>query len=271
MRLTLVSLLCLLHFLQAEARIDTLWVYSESMQKEIGTTIILPDNYDSTSWHYPVVYLLHGAGGDYGNWLRRVPLLEQYASDHQFILACPDGGLTSWYLDSPIDSTYRYETYITSELLPTVDSLYRTQPSPSRRAITGLSMGGHGSLFLSLRHPNLFGLAGSMSGGLDLRPFPDNWDLPLRLGTFTASPENWNSHSVVFIACTITTPQHFIIDCGTSDFFLEANRALHSVFVSQDITHVYTERLGGHNWSYWRESIVSHLAFFADEFSVYYD
>jgi S-formylglutathione hydrolase FrmB len=266
MRITLTVTFCLFLLFHSEARVDTLWVYSKSMNIDIGTTIILPENYDSSQWNYPVVYLLHGAGGDYGNWLRRVPDLEQYATDHQFILACPDGGLTSWYLDSPIDSTFRYETYITSELLPTVDSLYRTQPSPSRRAITGLSMGGHGALFLSMRHPNLFLCAGSMSGGVDLRPFPDNWDLPLRLGFLSEFPDNWNSHSVVFIASTIITKQNFIIDCGSDDFFLPVNRALHSVLLSRDIAHHYSERTGSHNWPYWRESIIEHLQFFAHEF-----
>ena len=75
MRIT--SLLVFLVFnLSIYARVDTLWVHSNAMSKEIGSTVILPDNYDSSDWSYRVVYILHGAGGDYGNWLRRFPKLE---------------------------------------------------------------------------------------------------------------------------------------------------------------------------------------------------
>ena len=63
---------------------------------------------------------------------------------------------TSWYLDSPIDSTMKYESYIIDELVPTVDRVYRTQPHINNRAITGLSMGGHGAMYLSLRNPEVF-------------------------------------------------------------------------------------------------------------------
>jgi S-formylglutathione hydrolase FrmB len=163
------------------ARVDTLWVHSEAMDKEIGSLVIVPENYETSTWHYRTVYILHGFGGNFGNWLRRVPELEELADEHKFILVFPDGGLSSWYLDSPIDTAMMYETYMIDELVPAVDKSYRTQPDNKHRAITGLSMGGHGALYLSLRNPEVFGAGGSMSGGVDLRPFMDEWDLPLRL------------------------------------------------------------------------------------------
>ena len=72
MRLILFASFLWLSF-QASARIDTVWVHSEAMDKEIGTLVIVPDNYQSSQWDYRSVYILHGAGGDYGNWLSRVP------------------------------------------------------------------------------------------------------------------------------------------------------------------------------------------------------
>jgi S-formylglutathione hydrolase FrmB len=70
-----------------------------------------------------------------------------------------------------------------------VDNNYSTLKSPKGRAITGLSMGGHGALYLAIKHPDVFGATGSMSGGVDIRPFPFNWDLAKRLGSYAGHPK----------------------------------------------------------------------------------
>ncbi len=96
-----------------------------------------------------------------------MPELTTYADRYNVLIVCPDGQ-NSWYLDSPVKPTVRYETFMTAELLPFVDKRYRTQPDRQHRAITGLSMGGHGALFLAMRHRDLYGQAGSLSGGSGL-------------------------------------------------------------------------------------------------------
>lgn len=75
----------------------------------------------------------------------------------------------SWYFDSPVDTAYRYETHISKEVVGFIDGHYRTRANKKYRAITGLSMGGHGALFIALRHSDIFGAAGSISGGVDLK------------------------------------------------------------------------------------------------------
>ncbi len=82
------------------------------------------------------------------------------------MIVCPDGGYTSWYFDSPVDSTYRFETFVGTEVPEYMDENYRTIADGRGRAITGLSMGGHGGLFLAFRHADLFSACGSMSGAL---------------------------------------------------------------------------------------------------------
>ena len=99
------------------------------------------------------------------------------ADTYGVIIVMPDGGFDSWYYDSPVEPTYRYETFVARELVEYIDSHYRTKAEPSARAIAGLSMGGHGALYLAIRHQNVFGAAGSLSGGVDIRPFPDNWNI----------------------------------------------------------------------------------------------
>ncbi|HEV7330471.1 MAG TPA: alpha/beta hydrolase-fold protein [Flavisolibacter sp.] len=64
------------------------------------------------------------------------------------MIVCPDGAFGSWYFDNPVDTTLKYETYISKELVVWVDKNYKTIASPKGRAITGLSVGGHGALIM---------------------------------------------------------------------------------------------------------------------------
>jgi len=95
--------------------------------------------------------------------------LSKYADRYDFIIVCPDGNYSNWYMDSPVDSSFRYETYMARELLQWVDEHYKTIRSREGRAITGLSMGGHGAFYLAFRNQDTFGAAGSMSGGVDIK------------------------------------------------------------------------------------------------------
>ena len=232
------------------ATVDTIIIRSNAMQKDIKCVVIKPDSYNKKPAHrggknsFPVVYLLHGYSGNYGNWVSQSNIKE-LADSYQLIIVCPDGEFSSWYIDSPVDSTMKYETYVGKEVPEAIDKLYRTIPSRKARAITGLSMGGHGGLFLGLRHPDIFGACGSMSGGVDLRPFPKNWHLSKRLGDTILNADNWKNYSVVnIIEKDHGDSSKIIIDCGTEDFFLDVNRALHKKMLGLKIQHDYIERPG---------------------------
>ena len=250
------------------ARVDTIVVYSNAMQKNIKVAVVIPDNAKlQTGVKFPVVYLLHGYSGNHGSWLKDAPQLQYRADQYQVMLVCPDGGYGSWYYDSPINDSIKYETFITKELLPFIDSNFPTSANKDHRAITGLSMGGHGGLFLGIRHSDLFGNAGSVCGGVDIRPFPNSWDIKKSLGTIIEHPQNWTDYSVVTIAKNLKPGQlHIIFDCGVSDFFIDVNRSLHQVLLTNKIDHDYTERPGGHNKAYWSNSIDYQLQFFAKKF-----
>ena len=250
------------------ARVDTILVYSNAMQKNIKVAVVIPDNANlQTGIKFPVVYLLHGYSGNHGSWLKDAPQLQYRADQYQVMLVCPDGGYGSWYYDSPINDSIKYETFITKELLPYIDSNFPTSANKDHRAITGLSMGGHGGLFLGIRHSDLFGNAGSVCGGVDIRPFPNSWDIKKSLGTIIEHPQNWTDYSVVTIAKNLKPGQlHIIFDCGVSDFFIDVNRSLHQVLLTNKIDHDYTERPGGHNKAYWSNSIDYQLQFFAKKF-----
>ncbi|MBJ7880031.1 alpha/beta hydrolase [Gelidibacter salicanalis] len=249
------------------SRVDTLMVASASMNKSIPNLVILPDHYSAEQESYPVLYLLHGAGGTYADWVSKVPKLKAYADTYNLIIVCPDGGLTSWYFDSPMDVKMKYETYISKELINAIDTTYNTTAEKSGRAITGLSMGGHGAFYLAFKHQDIWGAAGSMSGGLDIRPFPNNWDLNKRLGNYAEYKDNWEENTVINMVYKLTDNSlKLIFDCGISDFFYDANKRLHEKLMERNIAHDYIERPGNHNWAYWSNSIQYQLLFFNDYF-----
>ena len=248
-------------FVTNAATVDTVVTYSLSMKKNIRAVVIRPDRY-SKKQSSPVVYLLHGYSDAYNDWIKKVPAIAKYADDNGFMIVCPDGGYSSWYMDSPVDSTVKYETYITSELINWIDNHYNTIKDRTGRAITGLSMGGHGALYLAFRHQDVFGAAGSMSGGVDLRPFPNNWDLAKRLGSYSTHPDNWEKNSVVNLTYLLTSDSLAIImDCGTEDFFYRPNEQLHQKLLDRNIAHDYVSRPGDHSWEYWTNAIKYQLLF----------
>ncbi|MNQ11275.1 Endo-1,4-beta-xylanase Z precursor [compost metagenome] len=269
MKKTIYSILLLLFVFTAKAaKVDTLQVFSSSMQKNIKTCVIVPENYKKSKKAFPVVYLLHGYSGNYRSWAKDFKELGKQVDQYGFIVVGVDGNYSSWYFDSPIDPSFKYETYVVKELVPFIDKQYRTIADRKARAISGLSMGGHGALYLSFRHQDVFGAAGSMSGGVDFRPFPENWDIKKRLGSITEFPENWNQNTVTNMLDLVKDNKlKLIIDCGVDDFFMKVNRELHAKMLELKINHDYIERPGEHNIKYWENSLKYQLLFFYNYFN----
>ncbi len=244
-------------------QVDTITIHSQ-MGRDLKNVVILPEDYTSGNDRYPVVYLLHGYGNDYATWLTKTkPELPKLASQYNFIIVCPDGLISSWYWNSPLNKEMQFEDYISDEVIRYIDSHYRTIADRSARAITGLSMGGHGAMWNAIRHRDVFGAVGSTSGGLDIRPFPANWGMKEQLGDFAANKKRWDEHTVINLIPTLKDGDlAIIIDCGVDDFFLEVNRQVHQSLISHNIKHDYIERPGAHNHTYWNNSIDYQLLFF---------
>ena len=263
-----ITLLVLLFFSAKAAKVDTIQVFSASMHKNIKACVIVPDNYKNSEKKLSVVYLLHGYGGNYATWVKSFKEVEQQVDKYNFIVIGVDGNYSSWYFNSPIDPTSKYETYIIDELVPFIDKKYKTIASREGRAISGFSMGGHGALYLSFKHQEVFGAAGSLSGGVDFRPFPEKWDIKKRLGTITEFPENWDKYTVVNMLSLLKNSNlKLIIDCGVDDFFIDVNRELHTRMLALKINHDYIERSGKHNIEYWENSLKFQMLFFYNYFN----
>lgn len=268
-----LSILCLIFAVSVDSTAsrngqgEIIEVPATFIQSPMNVTVILPEGYYSaTDTHYPVVYLLNGYSGDHTSW-PGVNGLDSLATQYGMILVCPDGR-DSWYWDSPIDSTMQMESFITKELIPYIDSNYRTIADADHRAITGLSMGGHGALWLAMRHSDLFGAAGSTSGGVNIIPFPKNWKMAQRLGDYETNKDIWESHTVINLVDSLQPGElNIIFDCGSEDFFAEVNADLHAKLLDKKIPHDYISRPGKHNWAYWSNSILYQLLYFNEFFN----
>lgn len=248
-------------------KVDTVLTFSAAMHKNIKSVIITPDSYQNGN-HFPVLYLLHGYSGNYSSWCNDMAVTKELVDKYQFIIVCPDGNYSSWYFDSPLDSTCKSETYVSKELVNWVDANFKTMKDKRGRAISGLSMGGHGALFLAFRHQDVFGACGSMSGGVDIRPFPLNWDIAKRLGEMKTFPENWEKYTVINQLYLLSGADlKIIFDCGTEDFFYDVNLRLHQELLYRNIPHDFISRPGGHTVSYWNNALKYQALFFADFFA----
>jgi len=246
--------------------VDTVSIYSSSMRKNIKCVVIKPDNYKKKGSQFPTVYLLHGYSGRFDNWITKVPALKKYADDYQMLIVCPDGDYGSWYFDSPIDTAMRYETFIAKEVPAFVEVNYRTIKDRHSRAITGLSMGGHGGLFLGFRHANFFGACGSMSGALAIEYITNRYRVEKLLGD-TANKQLYRENSI--IGQMEKYPKDsvsIIIDCGTEDFIIEMSRLVHQKMMQLKIPHDYIERPGKHDWKYWATAVQYQLLYFRNYF-----
>lgn len=240
-------------------------VWSEGMNKEVMVTVITPDTYD-TAQTYPVVYILHGYSDNHLKWTER-GVVGELVDQYGVMAVMPDGGYSSWYFDSPMMPEYRYETFVSKELIEYIDNHYSTVKNRKGRAITGNSMGGHGAMYNAIRHQDVFGSVGCLSGGVDIRPFPENWDISKRLGTIDKHPENWEKNTIINMTHLLTPGSlNIAIDCGQGDFFYEVNCNLHRKLMEENIPHEFTSRPGYHNWDYWMNAIKYQFLFFCDRF-----
>ncbi len=242
------------------ARIDTVAVFSAKMQRDIPALVVVPDA--AVGQRMPVLYLLHGYSGSYMTWQRDVTDLRPLADAYGMIIACPDGE-NSWYWDSPLDASSQFETFVSQEFPDWIDAHYRTIPSREGRAVTGLSMGGHGALWTALRHKDRFGAAGSTSGGVDIRPFPDSWEMKKQLGELKQHPERWDAHTVINQVDELSDGElALVIDCGYQDFFYQVNVNLHEKLMQRGVSHDFLTRPGEHNSAYWSNSLPYQVLFF---------
>jgi diacylglycerol O-acyltransferase / trehalose O-mycolyltransferase len=234
--------------------------------------VLLPAGYRADARRrYPVLYLLHGAGGDYRSWTQDGDA-EAITARAKLIVVMPDGGRDGWYTDWYVGEKTvqpRWETYHVGELVPWVDATYRTVAARRGRAIAGLSMGGYGALSYAARHPDTYAAAASFSGALEIGSSAA-W------GPRSGNEARWRAHLPVSIAARLRSlalvelrtgdgrpgpldprgTEPGCEPCSLERFLLRSNVRLHRRLRALGIRHTWDDYgPGTHAWPYWRRGL----------------
>jgi S-formylglutathione hydrolase FrmB len=277
-------LLLVLAFLPLSAQKATVMnsrrVKSTTMGQEMKYSIYLPKGYRYSQKRFPVVYLLHGQGGNETGWMKYGKVdsvINKLTADKaiaEMIVVMPDGR-NDYYLNT-FDGKVRYEDYFIKELMPFIDSTYRTKPDRLSRAIVGVSMGGFGATLYGLKNTDKFstvvGLSAAVrtdsmfvdmeNGYYDAR-FEGKFGSKLRgqdrLNPYFQKNSIFKLMEILPVAILKNTRWYF--DCGDDDGFSEGNCALHLLMAKRQIPHEYRVRDGGHDMDYAKSALPDVLKF----------
>jgi enterochelin esterase-like enzyme len=258
---------------------------SAILGRSVRYTVYLPADYDISQRSYPVVYLLHGFTDDNTGWLQ-FGEINRYADKAiaegtipPMIIIMPNAD-SSWYINS-YDGKENYEDFFIKEFMPFVEKKYRIKAEKKYRGVTGLSMGGYGTLIYALKYPQLFAAAAPLSAGIftsdELKAMPDNNYANVLARVFGSNLKSdvrltsqWYENSVLDIVAKASTDSlkrvRYWIDCGDDDFLTNANCLLHIALTNKHVPHEFRMRDGAHNWTYWRTGITDALQFIGDSF-----
>jgi len=245
---------------------------SRVLGKQTTVRVIYPE---TGTPPFPVLYLMHGRSDDSSSWSRN-SRIENHAAAFPMIVAMPDGYL-GFYTDN--EQGPAFARHIGKELPDMIERTFQARADRAGRAIGGLSMGGYGALRVGLGYPDRFCSIHSHSGALDgaatlLRNWkeahdPEGPDLPGEMQRIFGSQPMGPRHDLLELAKNASSNlPEILIDCGTGDFLLEANRGFTRALEREKIPHTYVEHPGGHDWTYWDTHIQEALLFHAKNFEI---
>jgi len=265
--------------------IEGLTIQSKILNKEVRYTIYLPFDYESSNRYYPVVYLLHGYTDNDMGWLQfgEANMIADEAIAKReippMILAMPDAGV-SWYINNH-DGSIKYEDFFFQEFIPFIEKNYRIRAEKRYRGISGLSMGGFGTIIYALKHPDMFAACAPFSAALYtedeiINMSGERWERVNKIlfgedrkgkDRITPHLQSYNPFYVVNNSDIekIKTVRYYI-DCGDDDFLYKGNSMFHILLRDLNIPHEYRVRDGGHQWSYWRSGLTEALKFIGTSF-----
>ena len=215
--------------------IRDLTVHSSILGRDMLYSVYLPAGYTEAK-QYPVLYLLHGNGGNQNEWWVYDDLADDAdamtaaGETPEMIVVTPDG-LTSMYMDKRYGTGIDYETYFFEEFLPYVESRYSIRRDHQSRAVGGFSMGGYGALRYGVMHHEMFCYVYAMSACIGGYGAPGMGEI---VRDYQPS-----------VLPGIT------LECGDNDFFTYDNREFSALLTQLGIAHEHIERQGNHDWTFW--------------------
>lgn len=251
--------------------------YSGALNGRRTCYIYLPNSYEHSGpeRRYPVIYLLHGRSGSETDWAykgRAVQAIEKLSAEGKLrdvIAVMPnDGGhdrgtfYADWY-----DGSGLFEQYFIYDLISEIDREFRTLATRNARGICGFSMGGYGAFMLSLRHPERFGAAASLSGVLGE---PENYPIWERARIFGPADgphaQKYDLRRLAKKSEAYSNRPELYFNCGLDDHLLEGNRHFNQLLDRLQYRHFYEEYSGKHDWEYVNERLPGVLEFFEQYF-----
>ena len=254
-----------------------------SLPEAADVLVLLPPSYAARlEKRYPVLYFLHDGYGDARTLLRRgvaAALHERMADGRlpEFLVVAP-GAEGSWFSDFA-DGSRQYEKFLAVDLPREIAARYRVRDEASSRGITGISMGGYGAFKIALKHPGLYGAVSSLSGALipfepeDIARY--NWFARWTLRRVFGGDPAKNSFAENDV-WRILGARHFEaapfaahLRAGTSDFYgLDGVAAqFGSLLTDHGAPATVVLEPGGHDWDYWRTSMLSIARWHAERFA----
>jgi len=261
---------------------------SRILKQDVHFSVCLPANYYTVKQSFPVVYLLHGLGDNESSWLE-YGKISQYADKavkdgdaSPMIFVMPEGFRT--YYVNDYKGSFLYQDMFVKELVPYIDSLFRTVADRQHRAVMGYSMGGFGAMILHLKHPDVFGTAVPLSISVrtdeqyiteDASGWDDQWGRLFGEPGFTGTDritDYYRQNSPFHVLAGMTAAEikklNIYIDNGDKEQTLcRSNEELHILMRNLNIPHEFRVRDGGHSFQYWCSALPNALRFISDGFN----
>ncbi len=262
-------------------------MHSRILNQDVHFSVCLPSGYFQTTKAYPVVYLLHGLGDDETAWLEygRISQIadeEVAKGEIQPMIYIMPEGFRTYYVNDYLN-TFLYQDMLVNELVPYVDSLFRTKESIEQRAVMGYSMGGFGAFTLYLNHPDVFGVAVPLSTSIrtdeqymteEASGWDEQWGRLFGAPGLTGADrltDYYKENNPFYILDSLTPEEtsnfHLFLDNGDKEHTLcRSNEELHILMRNKNIPHEYRVRDGGHSFTYWYSALPNALRFIDDQF-----
>lgn len=242
-------------------------------------SVYLPAGYDNNDHRYPVLYLLHPAGGTHDIWISK-GIVSQIADDAfrsemalPMIIVMPDAsGEDDNHLGKHLGffsvPGWDYESYFHDELIPLIDATFRTVADKKHRVITGASMAGEAAIAYAQKHPDLYGASCAMSGilGHPEQSRMAQSDKDYAESLMANNPSLFVENASAEVVEKLKTVRWYT-DCGDNDYFIEGNVEFFLAMKKKGIPIDYRMRSGVHSWYYWITGLAPILHFLSIGFA----